>query len=128
LVLVVVAAAAAVACAPPLEVPETPGYAADVEPLVLRRCLSCHRSGETRGDLVLEAGRGHQQLVGRPSVQVPFLLLVAPGEPDASYLWQKLVHTAAVGDGMPRGAFGPRRLPPEELELFRRWIETGAKP
>lgn len=121
-------AAVSVACAPPLEVPAEPGYAADVEPLVLRRCLGCHRTGDVRGELLLERGRGYGQLVGRRSVQVPSLMLVAPGDPGASYLVRKLEHTAAVGDGMPRGVLGARRLPPRELELFRRWVEAGARP
>ena len=118
----------AAACGAPVEVPLSPGYAADVEPVVLRRCESCHRTADVRGELLLERGRGYDQLVGRRSVQVPYLPLVAPGDPGASYLWQKLEHTAAVGDGMPRGVLGARRLPPGELELFRRWIESGARP
>lgn len=123
-----VAAVFAVACAPPLEVPAEPGYAADVEPVVLERCESCHRTGDVRGELLLERGLGYDQLVGRRSVQVPSLPLVVPGDPDASYLWHKLRHTAVVGDGMPRGVLGSRRLPAAELELVRRWIETGARP
>lgn len=126
--LLVLAAVVSGACAAPVEVPEEPGYAADVEPLVLARCLGCHRTDDVRGDLLLERGQGYDQLVGRRSVQVPSLLLVAPGDFDASYLWHKLEHSAVVGDGMPRGLFGPRRLPPAEIELFRRWIETGARP
>ncbi len=33
-----------------------------------------------------------------------------------------------IGKGMPRTMFGAKRLPEKELNLFRRWIEDGAKP
>jgi hypothetical protein len=103
-------------------------YRDHVEPLVLERCLSCHTLDEPKAELVLEPGRGYDQLVGRRSVQVPALLLVAPGDAADSYLWRKLDGTASVGDGMPRTLFGTRRLPDRELERFRAWIEDGARP
>jgi hypothetical protein len=124
LVLIVLVAA----CRQPVEVPDAPSYAADVEPLVLERCLACHEVEEPKARLVLEAGVGYHQMVGRASTQVEDLLIVAPGDPEASYLWHKLDFTAAEGQGMPRTAFGARRLPPDELALFRRWIEAGAQP
>ena len=52
----------------------------------------------------------------------------APTDPEASYLWRKVDHTAPVGKGMPRTLFGAKRLPEREVELFRRWIETGENP
>ena len=103
-------------------------YAGHVEPLVLERCLACHTAEEPKAGLVLEPGRGYGQMVGRPSVQVPALRLVVPGDPEASYLWHKLDGTATVGEGMPRTLLGARRLPDRELERFRRWIEDGARP
>jgi hypothetical protein len=78
--------------------------------------------------LVLDPGEGYGQLVGRRSVQVPEMALVEPGDPDASYLWLKLQHRAAEGKGMPRTLTGTKKLRPTELELYRRWIEDGAKP
>lgn len=103
-------------------------YRDHVEPLVLERCLSCHTIDEPKAELVLEPGRGYDRLVGKPSVQVPSLQLVAPGDPAGSYLWRKLDGTASVGEGMPRTLFGARRLPDRELERFRIWIEDGARP
>lgn len=63
-----------------------------------------------------------------PSTQRPGMLLVAPGDPEASYLWLKVDHRAPVGGGMPRTLFGARRLPEREVELYRRWIAGGALP
>jgi hypothetical protein len=114
-------------------VPEVPqsepvSYAAHLEPLVIARCLGCHEVDEPEAELVLEQGRGYDQMVGRSSTQKPSMLLVTPGDPDASYLWLKLQHTAPHGKGMPRTLTGSKMLRPDELELYRRWIEGGAKP
>lgn len=103
-------------------------YREHVEPVVLDRCLSCHTADEPKAELVLEPGRGYDQLVGRPSAQVPTMQLVVPRDPADSYLWRKLDGNASVGEGMPRTLLGTRRLPDRELERFRRWIEDGALP
>ena len=103
-------------------------YAAHLEPLVIARCLGCHEAEAPEADLVLEAGRGYDALVGPRSVQKPSMALVAPGDPEASYLWLKLQHRAPHGKGMPRTLTGSKMLRADELELYRRWIEGGAKP
>jgi hypothetical protein len=64
-------------------------------------------------------------LVDVPSVEVPGLHRVAPGEPDNSYLVQKIEGRAAVGDQMPLG--GPS-LDAEQINLIRQWIAAGAQP
>jgi hypothetical protein len=122
------AAACGGSAVPDLPPGATVSYGDHVEELVLLRCLSCHTTEEAKGELILERGVGYGQLVDRRSVQTPDHLLVAPGDPDASYLWHKLNHTASDGKGMPRTLFGAKRLPSWELEVFRRWIETGARP
>ncbi len=103
-------------------------YAEHVEPVVLRRCVGCHTADEAEAGLVLEEGRGWAAMVDVPSTQVPGLLMVAPGDLADSYLWRKLEGRAVVGRGMPRTLLGWKRLPPSELEAFRRWIEDGAAP
>jgi hypothetical protein len=115
------------------KVPDVPkgepvSYSAHLEPLVIAHCLGCHDSEEPKAKLVLDPGEGYGQLVGRRSVQVPEMALVEPGDPDASYLWLKLLHRAPEGKGMPRTLTGTKKLRPTELELYRRWIEDGAKP
>jgi len=52
--------------------------------------------------------RGHlafafNLLVGVPSTEVPSLLRVKPGDPDNSYIIQKLENHAAVGTSTPPG-------------------------
>lgn len=118
-------------CGTPIpEVPadEQVSYSGHLEGLVIAHCLGCHEAEDPKAKLVLEEGTGFGQLVGRQSIQVPEMALVAPGDPGASYLWLKLQHTAPEGKGMPRTPTGVKKLRKAELELYRRWIEDGAKP
>lgn len=120
-----------VGCGTPIpQVPESEkvSYSAHLEPLVIAHCLGCHEAEDPKAKLVLESGTGYGQLVGRSSVQQPEMVLVDPGDPEASYLWLKLQHTAAEGKGMPRTPTGSKKLRPAELELYRRWIRDGALP
>jgi len=50
---------------------------------------------------------------------------VAPGDPDNSYLVQKVEGTAAVGSQMPLG--GPA-LSQSQINDIRQWIQDGANP
>ena len=118
-------------CGAPIpDVPEgqTVSYSVHLEALVVARCLGCHTVEEPKAKLVLEQGSGYDNLVGRRSVQVATLFLVEPGDVEASYLWHKLQHRASEGKGMPRTATSVKKLRPAELELYRRWINGGAKP
>lgn len=115
------------------QVPEVPSgepvsYSAHLEPLVLAHCLSCHEFEDPKAKLVLEAGLGYERLVGPRSIQDPEMALVEPGDPENSYLWLKLKHVTQEGKGMPRTVGGSKMLRDSELELYRRWIEGGAKP
>lgn len=103
-------------------------YSNDLEDLVVKRCGDCHSTKEPKANLVLIAGEGFGNMVEKPSVQVPEAVLVVPGDVDASYMWKKLMGETEIGKGMPRTLFGSKRLPEDELELFRKWIEDGAKP
>ncbi len=64
-------------------------------------------------------------LVGVPSTEVPSLLRVKPGDPDNSYIIQKLEGHAAVGGQMPLG--GPY-LSTATIAFIRQWITDGAQP
>lgn len=132
LMVVVILATAALGCSG-VEVPDVPAgvpvsYAQHLEPLVIARCLECHTAEEPEAKLVLEVGTGYGGMVDQPSTQVPELMMVAPGDVENSYLWQKLNHDVEVGRGMPRTVVGSIKLPDEEIELYRRWIEGGALP
>lgn len=106
----------------------SPSYAADIEPLFQKRCGNCHSVEEAKAHLVLAPGKGYGELVGKAAFQAPDLKRVQPGDAGASYLWQKLEHTAREGKGMPRTLFGSKKLPEKELALIKAWIEAGAQP
>lgn len=86
-------------------------------------CTICHAGAAAPLGLRLDAPNSRALLVGVPSVQVPSLLLVVPGDPAASYLVHKIEGRAAVGERMPLG--GPA-LPQSSIDLLRQWIAAGA--
>ena len=56
-------------------------------------------------------------------------VFVKPGNPAASYLYQKLSNPhPCFGQQMPLGEFDPIPRPLCEVELVRRWIAAGASP
>jgi hypothetical protein len=86
-------------------------------------CTACHAGAGAPQGLRLEEGMSHAMLVNVPSVEVPSLDRVEPGDPDDSYLVQKIEGTAAVGGRMPLGG---SPLPDETIEAIRQWITDGA--
>jgi hypothetical protein len=86
-------------------------------------CTGCHVGAAAPRGLRLDAGNSFALLVNVPSSEVPSVLRVAPGNPDASYLVQKIEGTAAVGARMPLN--GPP-LPQASIDLVRQWIAQGA--
>lgn len=89
-------------------------------------CTTCHVVGGPAGFLPLVEGVSHGNLVGRPSGARPGAIRVIPGDPDNSYLVQKLEGAPGiVGQRMPRTG-GPF-LTAGQMRIIRRWIELGAK-
>ncbi len=83
---------------------------------------SCHSGGAPPAGLNLQDGNAHAALVGIASTQDAGLLRVNPGNPNASYLIQKLEGTASSGQQMPPGA----PLAQSEIDVIRQWITDGA--
>jgi hypothetical protein len=86
-------------------------------------CTACHAGAGAPQGLRLDAGSSYALLVNAASAEQPSQLRVAPGNPDASYLIQKLEGTAAVGGRMPLNG---TPLPPETIAVIRQWITDGA--
>jgi hypothetical protein len=86
-------------------------------------CTNCHAGAAAPQGLRFEEGMSHAMLVNVPSVEVPSLLRVDPGNPDDSYLIQKIEGTAAVGGRMPLNG---SRLPQDTIDAIRQWITDGA--
>ena len=86
----------------------------------------CHIGATAPLGLRLDEGNSFALLVSVPSVQVPALFRVAPGDPDVSYLVQKIEGTAAAGGRMPLN--GPPFLAQTTIDVIRQWIADGALP
>jgi hypothetical protein len=66
----------------------------------------------------------HATLIGVPSTEVPDMMRIAPGNPDASYLLQKISSTTPL-DGVRMPPDQP--LPTNKIEAIRLWIAAGAQ-
>jgi hypothetical protein len=85
---------------------------------------SCHAGPAPKEGLDLSASLW-SRIVNRPSAQVPEQNLVVPGDPEASYLFEKVSRpTPARGVRMPNA--GPP-LDPATLGALRSWILDGAR-
>ena len=83
----------------------------------------CHTTASSIGGLDLSAGFALANLVDVGSSADAVTKRVKPGDPENSYLMQKLVGGASRGQPMPPG--GPA-LSDSDLELIRSWIRAGA--
>lgn len=106
----------------------SPSLSKDIQPIFDQNCTGCHGAKRQRAGLNLSPEKAYGALVNRASTQVETLMLVKPGDADASYLVQKLEHRSAQGKGMPKGIFGSGSLKDEEIQAVRAWISGGAKP
>lgn len=88
-------------------------------------CSVCHVGGGAPEGLRLDAADSFNLIVGVPSTEVPSLDRVKAGDPNNSYLIQKLEGHAAVGAQMPLG--GPY-LSTTTIDFIRQWITDGAQP
>lgn len=93
-----------------------------------QNCIICHTDqGRTpAGGLNLREGASYAALVGVASRGKPGATLVIPGDPENSYLVQKLEGAPGiVGERMPRTG-GPY-LTSGQMLVLRRWIQLGAR-
>ncbi len=101
-------------------------FSRDVIPLLKRRCVACHITGQEPGLVSLVPKKAHGELVGVTSVQSP-LNRITPADPEHSYLYHKLVGSQVDAGG--EGEAMPPGMPPlsdQHIGVFRRWIEQGA--
>jgi hypothetical protein len=97
-----------------------------VQTILTQDCVTCHTQGD---DLNLTAGVAWQDLVNQPapSAEACGGILVVPGDPNASYLYQKVTNPRPCsGSQMPRTSLFPDPLPACVTALLAAWIEEGA--
>ena len=93
-------------------------------------CSGCHNGsnppgGALPGSQNLKAGNSFANLVNVASLEQPSLLRVQPGDPDNSYIIQKLEGAPGIsGSRMP---FGGPYLDQATIDKIRSWIQDGAQ-
>jgi hypothetical protein len=92
-------------------------YLRDVKPVLVEKCYSCHGAWKQKGKLRLET----VALIRKGGRDGP---AVVPGKPADSPLLDRVATDAAAARMPPPGEGEP--LTPEQLALFRRWVEQGA--
>jgi hypothetical protein len=88
-------------------------------------CEHCHAGANAPAGLRLDAANSYAMLVGVSAVLRPALRRVAPGDPNNSFIIQKLEGTAGVGERMPAGL---PAVPQADIDIIRQWIADGAQP
>lgn len=103
-------------------------FKTDLQPIINAQCVFCHVTGAENGGLNLGRRVSHAALMAA-STEAPAMPRVTPGDTEKSYLIHKLkgTHLDAGGSGtrMPMND-PPRPLDAAQLELFVRWVESGA--
>ncbi len=86
-------------------------------------CEQCHSGAGAPFGLRLDAANSYALLVGVSSGEQSGLLRVKAGDPNNSYLVQKLEGRASTGERMPAGL---PPLPQATIDVIRQWITNGA--
>ncbi len=90
--------------------------------------VKCHRPPTPKKDLNLTDGKAYEYLVNVPSVEIPTMMRVAPGNADNSYLVWKLEGRDGIRNKKMPLNDDPRPLSTEEIEAIKTWIDEGAAP
>jgi hypothetical protein len=90
-------------------------------------CTNCHTNvgRNPSGGLNLVHDLAYDQIVNTASARKPGAIRIIPGDPDNSYLVQKLEgKSGIVGNRMPNN--GPPYLTDGQMMILRRWVAIGA--
>jgi uncharacterized membrane protein len=94
-------------------------FSKDVFPIIKQRCLPCHASdSENPSELFMES---YSDLMKGGKHGKPFI----PKKGDESILVQKIKPAPPFGEQMP--LMSKKKLTDEEVEIFKKWIDQGAK-
>ena len=105
--------------------PIPPRLSAIETEIFARNCTfsSCHGAASPQEGMSL-VSPSHAALSGVPSTEVPTMMRIAPGDPDGSYLLQK-ISSPTPQDGVRMPPDQP--LPPHKIDAIRLWIAAGAQ-
>jgi hypothetical protein len=106
--------------------PLTPDFKSIQDNVFTPICTKCHIGAGAPQGLQLDAAHSYSLLVGVPSTEQPSVLRVKPGDPDNSYMVQKIEGAPSIsGVRMP---FGGPYLPQSTIDVIRTWVTNGALP
>lgn len=108
----------------------TPTLSADVQPILSASCAvaGCHTGTSPAQSMNLSAGQTLGNTVNVPSLEVPNLARICPGNPDQSYLVHKIQGTqASVGGSGSRMPLGGQPLSQGQINTIRAWVSAGAQ-
>ncbi|PCC73393.1 hypothetical protein SAMN02745121_02878 [Nannocystis exedens] len=105
-------------------------YEADIQPIWDGNCTTgCHvAGGSASGWFVITPGDSHGALVGKQSLELASMQLIAPMDRDNSYLWHKInnTHVEVGGNGTAMPPPPAAMLSSGDLEKIGAWIDAGA--
>jgi hypothetical protein len=104
--------------------PLAPTFASIQQNVFTPICTACHAGASAPLGLRLDEANAYAAIVNTPSVEVSSLRRIRPGDPDASYLIQKIEGRAAVGGRMP---LGQSALPQATIDVIKQWVADGAQ-
>ncbi len=87
----------------------------------------CHLGSGAIMGLNLAEGAAYGSLVGVKSTEVSTLDLVKSGDPENSYLIEKLIGGSRMAAGTLKMPLGREALTDAQIDLVRDWITDGAK-
>ena len=109
---------------------DTPTFAADVQPIFTASCAfsGCHGGASPAQGMNLSAGQAYANTVNVPSNELPSMDRIEPGDPDQSYLVNKIQGTQGdVGGSGQRMPLGGDPLSEADIDTIRAWITAGAE-
>src|SRR5205823_2056591 len=93
----------------------TPGFTAQIEPILVKNCMACHASATKMGGLVME----NYAFLMKGGAHGP---VIVPGKSGESRMVLML-----EGKVQPRMPFGGDPLPAADIAAIKAWIDAGAK-
>jgi hypothetical protein len=94
-------------------------YSKDIFPLIKSKCLKCHEKDDENPDNFSMDTYTLMRTSGKTKN------IIIPGDGNKSYIVKKLLPNPPKGAQMP--IFSKKKLTPEEVDLFIKWIDEGAK-
>ena len=91
-------------------------YETQIKPIFVKHCLDCHKADKNESGYRLDDGAAAIKGGDRGAA-------IVPGKSDASLLFQALIGKGEVTT-MP---YEKPRLPSEQIDLIKKWIDAGAK-